>query len=125
MECYICYDKESSSNKFIESPCKCKGSNKIHHSCLKKLIEKNGNQCSICKSNFNLNSKNIKIQENPKIQESYTSKETQENHGMYTFQTIEHQNYTYEDKNITINYKYIGNNKYKIEYRHKNICSIV
>lgn len=116
MECYICYDKETSKNKFVESPCSCKGSNKIHHECLKTLIEKNGNTCSICKSNFNLNSKSHKISEN-KIQEK------QEN---CIFENrIEHRDYTYEDEEIIIKYSYIGNNKYRIDYKHKNICSII
>jgi hypothetical protein len=122
MECYICYDKETSTNKFVESPCNCKGSNKIHHTCLKTLIEKNGNQCSICKTNFKLNSKSHKIPEN-KIKENYKIPEKQEN---YIFENrIEHREYTYEDEEIIIKYSYIGNNKYRIDYKHKSICSIV
>ncbi len=51
-DCYICYEKETSSNKFVSNPCQCKGTNKIHLSCLKEVIRNNGSTCTICKSEF-------------------------------------------------------------------------
>jgi len=56
MECYICYDKETNSNKFCNyQPCKCKGSIAIHESCLEKLINHCNNRCTICNSIFKRN----------------------------------------------------------------------
>jgi hypothetical protein len=56
MECYICYDKEKSNDKFCSnSICKCRGTNKIHISCFEKLKREYGNTCSICKSKFKEN----------------------------------------------------------------------
>lgn len=53
MECYVCYEPASSSNPFLFStPCQCKGSIKLHNSCLKKMIETCGDSCSICKSKY-------------------------------------------------------------------------
>lgn len=113
MECYICYDKESSLDKFVKNPCHCKGSNKIHTSCLKKLIDKNGSTCSICKQSFQLDfaKKTNKTYDNYEVDIDYD-------------QELIHDNYTYEDKNISIQYTYIGNGNYKIDYKHKNVCSI-
>ena len=53
-DCYICYEKETSSKKFVSNPCKCKGTNKIHYSCLNELIKNNGSTCTICKSEFSI-----------------------------------------------------------------------
>jgi hypothetical protein len=136
MECYICYDKESSSDKFVKDPCKCKGSNKIHTSCLKKLIEKNGSTCSICKQTFTLNT--------PKVYDSYQSLDLFESLNEsndsnkskssmkytpiqrredYTFRE-DNQNYVYEDKNNIINYTYLGDGTYRVDYQHKRCCII-
>jgi hypothetical protein len=53
MECYICCDKETKNNPFCKQQvCKCKGTNKIHESCLNELKIKCGNICSICKSSY-------------------------------------------------------------------------
>lgn len=128
MECYICYDKESSSNKFVNNPCKCKGSNKIHTSCLKKLIEKNGSTCSICKQTFSLN--NTKIYDSPdsfekskhtyKPETKYDSSQRRED---YTFEE-NNQNYRYEDKNNIIYYTYVGDGTYRYVHKQKNNCVI-
>jgi hypothetical protein len=63
MECYICYDKETKSNKFCSyQPCKCSGTNKIHEKCLEEVISKCGNICSVCKFPFKENKKSSVIQ---------------------------------------------------------------
>jgi hypothetical protein len=124
MECYICYEKESSSDKFVKEPCKCKGSNKIHISCLKKLIEKNGSTCSICKQTFSLHRINDsqdsfnKYTYKPEMK--YDSSQRREN---YTF-IEDNKNYRYEDKDSIINYTYVGNGTYRVNYKHKNTCVI-
>jgi hypothetical protein len=61
MECYICYEKESSSNKFCDYlPCKCKGTNKIHFKCLEELKKKCGDTCTICKSKYGKSKEPVK-----------------------------------------------------------------
>ena len=64
MECYICYDKETRSNKFCNyQPCKCSGTNKIHEKCLEEVKDKCGNICSVCKFPFK-ESKNSSVIQN-------------------------------------------------------------
>ncbi len=51
MECYICYHQETDDNEFTRDDiCKCKGSNRIHKSCFRKLP--NQTKCSICNELF-------------------------------------------------------------------------
>jgi hypothetical protein len=123
MECYICYEKETTLDKFVKDPCSCKGSNKIHNSCLKKLIEKNGNTCSICKKLFSLGTVNKPFEKLVEHKPYY------EDHYNYNYEDKtyyqEHSNHKYEDKNVSINYSYIGNGNYRVEYKHKNVCVII
>jgi hypothetical protein len=66
MDCYVCYEKETKSNKFCDyAPCKCKGTNKIHINCLEELKQKCGNKCTVCKSIFR--EKNNIVPFQPKI----------------------------------------------------------
>lgn len=126
MECYICYDKESSSDKFVKDPCKCKGSNKIHDSCLKKLIEKNGVQCSICKSHFNLNSNNkMTFTDNKKTCQSKPIVQSCEDHKLHEYIHNGCLYRVYEDDDVIVKYTYTGNQISKIDYKYKSICSIV
>ena len=121
MECYICYDKESSSDKFVNDPCKCKGSNKIHTSCLKKLIEKNGSQCSICKHTFSLPVVNKNhIVDNYRWEDERIKEQRTEN---YSFEE-DNQSYRYEDKDNIIYYTYIGDGTYRVRHKQKNTCVI-
>ncbi len=54
--CYICYDAASGDKPFCkESPCSCKGSIKIHTSCLVSLRTAGGSasqKCGICRQEF-------------------------------------------------------------------------
>lgn len=121
MECYICYEKESSFDKFVKDPCRCKGSNKIHISCLKKLVEKNGSTCSICKQEFSLGStnKNYTVDSygwhDERIPEQITEN--------YLF-AEDDRKYRYESKKMTINYTYVGNGNYRFDYKYKDTCAI-
>jgi len=128
MECYICYDKESSCDKFVNDPCKCKGSNKIHTSCLKKLIEKNGIQCSICKSVFNLNSNNTNTFIDTKNHQSkpLVQKEIQkcEDHKLYEYMDNGYLYRIYEDNDVVVKYTYSGSQISNIDYKYKNKCVI-
>ena len=125
MECYICYEKESSCNKFVKEPCKCKGSNKIHTSCLKKLIEKNGIQCSICKSAFNLNS-NTFIDTKNHQSTTFVQKEVKkhEDHKLYEYMDNGCLYRIYEDNDVVVKYTYTGSQISNIDYKYKNKCVI-
>lgn len=49
--CRICFNEETTDNKFV-SPCKCTGSMKyIHYKCLLKSLKFSIN-CTVCKSNY-------------------------------------------------------------------------
>jgi antitoxin component YwqK of YwqJK toxin-antitoxin module len=49
--CYMCYDDETNESLMDPSPCKCKGSIKIHKSCL-NVVRMNTTKCGICKSEY-------------------------------------------------------------------------
>jgi hypothetical protein len=58
MSCYICLQDESKDNPFCKTlVCKCKGTNKIHESCLEEVKTKCGNRCTICNSLYTITSK--------------------------------------------------------------------
>jgi hypothetical protein len=103
MECYICYEKEKSNDKFCSnSICKCKGTNKIHVSCFEKLKQNYGDTCSICKTKFK---NNVVI--------------TQE-HEYNVYQNQSFDNYEMLQE-ILILEEHFGNNK-KISIQEKQSC---
>ncbi len=53
--CYICYDQQSDENLFVDpNPCDCKGTIKIHNSCLQELMNQT-NSCGVCKKIWQIN----------------------------------------------------------------------
>lgn len=52
-ECYICYEAQAETNPYVSKPqCLCMGSNVIHNTCFKVLLEKGQESCSICKTRW-------------------------------------------------------------------------
>ncbi len=50
--CYLCYLEETNEQRFVlPLPCDCKGSLKLHKSCLKELM-KNTMKCDICNQSW-------------------------------------------------------------------------
>ncbi len=50
--CYICYERDSALDKFVDPhPCYCKGSIKIHTSCL-RIYRSTSDTCQACKKKF-------------------------------------------------------------------------
>lgn len=50
MNCYLCFEGETETNRFCQHICDCKGSNRIHENCFKELP--NQSVCSICRCDF-------------------------------------------------------------------------
>lgn len=147
--CYICYEREISSNKFVSNPCQCKGTNKIHQSCLQELIRNNGSTCTICKSEFNRSEK--KIDTNKEKDKSYridsirypskTTYKSIESVDHYDYQeapridsifhpsrpthNYQNENRYYRDKNIEIRAIDLGNGNFEIRYAPKHDCCCI
>jgi antitoxin component YwqK of YwqJK toxin-antitoxin module len=91
--CYICFDKETEQNPYANNPrpCSCKGSIKIHRSCLDIILD-NCRICTICKNRYNKeylptkDGREVIINRNDRGEiEEYTVNERGEKHGSYTF----------------------------------------
>ena len=148
-DCYVCYEKETSSNKFVSNPCQCKGTNKIHISCLKEVIRNNGSICTICKSEFSISDTERKEESRgyrvdsmryPPIPARHTPVITIEDYE-YTeaprIDSVRHpsrptqNNYSansntyYRGRNIEIYAIDMGNGNYQINYRPKHDCCTI
>jgi antitoxin component YwqK of YwqJK toxin-antitoxin module len=64
--CYICLTDSSEESFINPSPCKCKGSIKIHKSCLES-VRKNSPRCGICKCEYNIENEFIEYHNNGSI----------------------------------------------------------
>ena len=143
-DCYICYDKEIPSNKFVNNPCKCKGTNKIHLSCLKDLIRNNGSTCTICKSEFktDVQSKESRVYRvdstrytliptyYPRVitHEDYEEAPRIDSIGYRSGpirNTESSSNTYYRGRNIEIYASDMGNGNYQINYRPKHDCCTI
>lgn len=132
-DCYICYDKETSSNKFVSNPCQCKGTNKIHQKCLNELIRNNGSTCTICKSEFKTTGISRKEEKKSQYVEPtrYTPLITHQDYGSVETsrqsrnQNPENNNLYYRGRNIEIYATDMGNGQYQINYRPKHDCCTI
>ncbi len=53
--CYICHEEATERDQFIDpNPCICKGSIKLHNSCLEELL-RTTYRCGICRTTFRNN----------------------------------------------------------------------
>jgi len=100
IQCYMCYEPETVSNKYAcePRPCLCKGSIEIHERCLKGIIENRIHVCSICKNTYNdkyMPKRNglkiiINYLDNGYVSE-HTVTESGKRHGIYTLRNNEGQ----------------------------------
>jgi hypothetical protein len=143
-DCYICYEKETSYNKFMTNPCQCKGTNKIHKTCLQELIQKNGSTCSICKSQFIIHEKiadtkqedlrKVRIDFKPRYKpiessDHYAYQEAPRiDSRIYPSRPIQNHsenNRYYRDSTIEIRAIDLGNGNFEIRYAPKHDCCCV